>query len=92
MSIFSVANSFGLDDSGLLYSVPGRTAAVFSARQTGQAVAQFFHGPAPGPISYDQHDTGRQQNIVASMFDGVGWQVPRLLEQMPRRPTSTSTR
>ena len=32
VSIFNVKGSFGLDRSGLLYSVPGRTAAVFSAR------------------------------------------------------------
>jgi len=84
VSIFSVADSFGLDHSGLLYSVPGRTAAVFSARRTGQAVAQFFFtAPDHGPISYDYHDTGEQQKIVASAFDGVGWQVPGLLEQMP---------
>jgi 2-polyprenyl-6-methoxyphenol hydroxylase-like FAD-dependent oxidoreductase len=84
VSIFSVADSFGLDHAGLLYSVPGRTAAVFSARPTGRAVAQFFFtAPDHGPISYDYHDTGPQQKIVASAFDGVGWQVPRLLEQMP---------
>jgi 2-polyprenyl-6-methoxyphenol hydroxylase-like FAD-dependent oxidoreductase len=85
VSIFSVADSFGLDHSGLLYSVPGRTAAVFSARQSGHAVAQFFFLSADrGPISYDHHDTGQQQKIVASAFDDVGWQVPRLLEQMPK--------
>ncbi len=84
VSIFSVADSFGLDHSGLLYSLPGRTAAVFSARQTGQAVAQFFFtAPDQAPISYDYHDTGQQQKIVASAFDGVGWHAPRLLEQMP---------
>ena len=84
VSIFSVADSFGLDHSGLLYSVPGRTAAVFSARQTGQAVAQFFFtAPDQAPISYDYHDTGQQQKIVASAFEGVGWHVPRLLGQMP---------
>jgi 2-polyprenyl-6-methoxyphenol hydroxylase-like FAD-dependent oxidoreductase len=83
VSIFSVANSFGLDHAGLLYSVPGRTAAVFSARQTGRAVAQFFFA-APGgtPVSYDYRDTGQQQEIVARAFDGVGWHVPALLAQM----------
>jgi 2-polyprenyl-6-methoxyphenol hydroxylase-like FAD-dependent oxidoreductase len=84
VSIFSVADSFDLDHSGLLYSVPGRTAAIFSARHTGQAVAQFFFtAPDQAPISYDYHDTGQQQKIVASAFEGVGWHVPRLLEQMP---------
>jgi 2-polyprenyl-6-methoxyphenol hydroxylase-like FAD-dependent oxidoreductase len=80
VSIFSVANTFGLDHSGLLHSVPGRTAAVFSARQTGRAVAQFFFaGP---PIDYDYRDSAQQQKIVAEAFDGMGWHVPALLGQI----------
>jgi 2-polyprenyl-6-methoxyphenol hydroxylase-like FAD-dependent oxidoreductase len=83
VSIFSVANSFGLDHAGLLYSVPGRTAAVFSARQTGRAVAQFFFAAPDGtPVSYDYRDAGQQQEIVARAFDGVGWHVPTLIGQM----------
>jgi 2-polyprenyl-6-methoxyphenol hydroxylase-like FAD-dependent oxidoreductase len=83
VSIFSVADSLGLDHSGLLYSVPGRTSAVFSARQSGRAVAPFFFAaPDRVPVSYDYRDTGRQQAIVARAFDGVGWHVPALLGQM----------
>jgi 2-polyprenyl-6-methoxyphenol hydroxylase-like FAD-dependent oxidoreductase len=83
VSIFSVADSFGLDHAGLLYSVPGRTAAVFSARPAGRAVAQFFFAVPDGvPVGYDYRDTGQQQEIVARAFDGVGWHVPTLLGQM----------
>ena len=83
VSIFSVANSFGLDHAGLLYSVPGRTAAVFSARQTGRAVAQFFFSaPAGTPVCHDHLDAGQQRQIVARAFGGVGWHVPALLGQM----------
>jgi 2-polyprenyl-6-methoxyphenol hydroxylase-like FAD-dependent oxidoreductase len=80
VSIFSVANSLGLDHSGLLYSVPGRTAAIFSTRDPGQAVAQFFFaGP---PAGYDHRDSAGQQKIVADAFAGVGWRVPEMLAQM----------
>jgi 2-polyprenyl-6-methoxyphenol hydroxylase-like FAD-dependent oxidoreductase len=83
VSIFSVANSFGLDHSGLLYSVPGRTAAVFSARQTDRAVAQFFVAAPDGePVSYDYRDAGQQQEMLGRAFDGMGWHVPALLGQM----------
>ena len=88
VSIFTVANSFGLTRAGQLYSVPGRTAAVFSARQPGQAVAQFFFC-AP-EISYDYCDTGQQQQILARAFAGVGWHVPELLSQLPAAPDSVS--
>jgi 2-polyprenyl-6-methoxyphenol hydroxylase-like FAD-dependent oxidoreductase len=82
--IFSVANSFGRAGAGLLYSVPGKTAAVFSTPRTGRAIAQFFFtAPDQDPISYDYHDTGQQQKILASAFEGVGWQVPALLGQLP---------
>ena len=80
VSIFSVANSLGLHHSGLLHSVPGRTAAIFSTRDPGQAVAQFFFA---GPSAGDDHrDCAGQQKILASAFDGVGWHVPALLGQM----------
>ena len=48
VSIFSVDGSFGLDHAVLLYSVPGRTAAVFSARRARRAVAQFFFAAPDG--------------------------------------------
>jgi len=81
VSIFSVTDPCGLDHEGLLYSVPGRTASVFSARQPGQAVAQFFFaGPGPG---CDYSDAAKQQKILADAFSGVGWHVPGLLSQLP---------
>src|SRR5690349_307395 len=84
VSIFGVPDRYGLDHEGQLYSVPGKTAAVFSAPGTGQAVAQFFF-TAPGgePIDFDYRDTGQQQKILAGVYSGVGWHVPDLLRQMP---------
>jgi len=84
VSIFSVPDRYGLDHEGLLYSVPGRTAAIFSAPGTDEAVAQFFFTAPDGePVDYDYHDTARQQKILARAFEGVGWHVPDLLGQMP---------
>ena len=85
VSIFNVEGSFGLDHSGLLHSVPGRTAAVFSARQPGQAVAQFFFtAPAPGtPVPFGDRDSAQQRKILASEFESAGWRVPELLAQLP---------
>jgi 2-polyprenyl-6-methoxyphenol hydroxylase-like FAD-dependent oxidoreductase len=81
--IFSVANSFGLDHSGLLFSTPGRTAAVFSTRQPDRAVAQFFFTAPPGSqIRYDHRDAGQQPQIVTRALAGMGWHVPALLSQM----------
>jgi 2-polyprenyl-6-methoxyphenol hydroxylase-like FAD-dependent oxidoreductase len=84
VSIFGVPDRYGLDHEGQLYSVPGKTAAVFSAPGTGQAVAQFFF-TAPGgePIEFDYRDIGQQQKILASVYQDVGWHVPDLLGEMP---------
>jgi 2-polyprenyl-6-methoxyphenol hydroxylase-like FAD-dependent oxidoreductase len=83
VSIFSAPNSFGLDHAGLLCSVPGRTAGVFSAGDD-RAIAQLYFA-APG-LSYDYRDTGRQKQIVAEAFAGMGWRVPELMAAMERAP------
>jgi 2-polyprenyl-6-methoxyphenol hydroxylase-like FAD-dependent oxidoreductase len=82
VSIFGVNGSFGLDHAGLLCSTPGKTAAVFSAQEPEQAVAQFFFTPTE-PIRFDYGDTDEQRKILASAFQDVGWHVPELLAQLP---------
>ena len=83
VSIFSVPNTFGLDHAGLLCSVPGRTAGVFSDGD-GQAIAQlYFTAPA---TSYDHRDTAGNQQIVAEAFAEMGWRVPELMAAMEQAP------
>ena len=84
VSIFTLRDSFGLDRSGLLHSVPGRTAGVFSSGSGDQAIAQFYF-TAPG-VSHDYRDTAQQRKILADSFAGVGWRVPQLLAAMPDAP------
>ena len=83
VSIFSVPDSFGLDRGGLLCSVPGRTAGVFSAGDN-RAIAQLYF--AAPPISYDHRDTAQQKKIVAETFARMGWRVPELLAAMAAAP------
>jgi 2-polyprenyl-6-methoxyphenol hydroxylase-like FAD-dependent oxidoreductase len=83
VSIFSMPDSFGLDHAGLLCSVPGRTAGVFSAGDE-KAIAQlYFTATASG---YDHRDTARHKQIVAEAFADMGWQVPELLAAMRQAP------
>ncbi len=93
VSIFSVANSFGLDHSGLLYSVPGRTAAVFSARHTGRAVAQFFFAAPDGARSATTTaiPAGSRRSWPGPSTGWAGTCRP-CWARWPRRTTSTSTR
>jgi 2-polyprenyl-6-methoxyphenol hydroxylase-like FAD-dependent oxidoreductase len=80
VSIFSTTNVLNLDHTGLLYSVPGKTASIYSARDNTEAIAMlYFTSP---PIAYDYHNVPRQKEIVAEMFAEEGWQVPQLLQEM----------
>jgi 2-polyprenyl-6-methoxyphenol hydroxylase-like FAD-dependent oxidoreductase len=79
-SIFTTPNFAGLDRAGLLYSVPGRTAGLFAAGDTDRAIAQLYF-TAPD-LRYDPRDTAGQREIVAAHFEGLGWQVLRLLTEM----------
>lgn len=81
-SIFTVPNFADLDRAGLLYSVPGRTAGLFAAGDPARAIAQFYF-TAPD-LRYDWRGGAKQeQDIVTGQFGGLGWQVPRLLAEMP---------
>jgi 2-polyprenyl-6-methoxyphenol hydroxylase-like FAD-dependent oxidoreductase len=84
VSVFTVPNVAGLDRAGLLYSVPGRTAGLFAAGDPDSAIAQFYF-TAPG-LRWDPGDAAGQQQILTETFAGLGWQVPRLLAEMPAAP------
>ena len=81
VSIFTVPDVDGLDRTGLLYGVPGRTAGLFAVGDPGRGIAQFYF-TAPG-LRWDPRDAAGQQQILAETFAGLGWQVPRLLAEMP---------
>jgi 2-polyprenyl-6-methoxyphenol hydroxylase-like FAD-dependent oxidoreductase len=73
-----------LDHTGRFYTVPGKTAGVYSARHNAEAKAMFVF--ASPPLDYDRHDVGQQKQILAETFAGEGWEVPRLLEAMWAAP------
>jgi 2-polyprenyl-6-methoxyphenol hydroxylase-like FAD-dependent oxidoreductase len=80
VSIFTTPNHLDLDGWELMYSTPGKTAAVYPARHDTEAKAMFFFASEPFP--YDRHDIGGQKKILAEAFAGGGWEVPRLFEAM----------
>jgi 2-polyprenyl-6-methoxyphenol hydroxylase-like FAD-dependent oxidoreductase len=80
VAIFTTSNHFDLDGWELMYSTPGKTAAMYPARHNIEAKAMFFFSSQP--LRYDRHDIGGQKKILARAFAGVGWEVPRLLEAM----------
>jgi 2-polyprenyl-6-methoxyphenol hydroxylase-like FAD-dependent oxidoreductase len=83
VSIFSMPGWPGLDHAGLLCSVPGRTAGVFSVGDN-RAIAQLFF--AASDVSHDHRDVAQQKQVVVEAFAGMGWRVPQLLAAMQQAP------
>ncbi len=80
VAIFTTENHLNLDHTGRFYSVPGKTAGVYSARDNTEAKALFVF--AAESLNYDRRDTMQQKVILANAFAGQGWEIPTLLNAM----------
>ncbi|MDX6471921.1 MAG: hypothetical protein QOK22_737 [Gaiellaceae bacterium] len=84
VSTFGTTNFLDLDRAGVLYSTPGKTASIYSARDNTEAIAMlYFNSPA---LDYDYRDIRRQKEILAETFAEEGWHIPELLRQMRQAP------
>lgn len=85
ISIFTLENYLRLDHCELIYSAPGHTAGMYSARNNTEAKGLFiFQSPR---LKYPYHDTGAQKKIVTEKFvNEKGWEVPTLLKAMQKAP------
>ncbi|MDX2972391.1 FAD-dependent monooxygenase [Kribbella solani] len=83
-SICTVDNHLGLDHSGQILNVPGKTVGIYSARNNTEAKALFYF--ASDPLAYDRRDADAQKAIVAERFAGIGWEVPTLLDGLRTAP------
>ena len=62
-----------------IFSVPGRT-ALLNGYDNQTDVAPAFR--TKREIDYDHHDRAQQRRITHDHFDGLGWKVPAMLEQV----------
>jgi 2-polyprenyl-6-methoxyphenol hydroxylase-like FAD-dependent oxidoreductase len=84
VATFSAPNHLRLGETSLIYSVPGRSVTVSSDRDPDEAtVALIFASP---PLSYDRQDVAQQKAILTAAYEGVGWEVPRLLRALEGAP------
>jgi 2-polyprenyl-6-methoxyphenol hydroxylase-like FAD-dependent oxidoreductase len=63
------------------YSELGRIAAIWSSR--GDANVKACFGFAAPSLQIGLHDRLQQQQALKTVYEGIGWEVPRLLEMMP---------
>ncbi|MDQ6598150.1 FAD-dependent oxidoreductase [Bacillus salipaludis] len=81
ISIFTLENYLNLDHRQLLYTVPGKTVGMYSARDNTEARGMFLF--QSNELEYDRHDTEYQKNLVENAFVGQsGWETLPLLKSM----------
>ena len=81
LGVFSLPNYLGLDGRMLAYSAPGKTAAMYPVRQTGQARALFLFRTAE-ELHYDHRDLDQQRRLLREAFAEQAWELPRLLSNL----------
>lgn len=80
LCVYSVPNYLKLDRMEIQYSELGRIAAMWSSRNDQNAKACFGF---VAPSRIDLRDRAQQQQALRTVYAGIGWEVPRLLEMMP---------
>jgi 2-polyprenyl-6-methoxyphenol hydroxylase-like FAD-dependent oxidoreductase len=86
VGVFTTDNYLGLGEASIqMYGVPGKLVAVRSTRGN-QVLAAFFLFKQPAKLRYDYYDVAQHKQLLAEVFAGEGWEVPRLLEKMHTAP------
>jgi 2-polyprenyl-6-methoxyphenol hydroxylase-like FAD-dependent oxidoreductase len=84
LCVYTVPNYLSLDRVEMQYSELGRIAAIWSSR--GDANAKACFGFVAPSARVDLRDRAQQQQVLRTVYEGIGWEVPRLLEMMPSAP------
>ncbi|MEV0229783.1 FAD-dependent monooxygenase [Nonomuraea sp. NPDC050786] len=83
LAIVSVPGHRELDGRMELVAGVGRMAGVYGARHMDEGRAGFFFR-TPRPLDYHHRDVPRQKELLRAHFEGMGRQVPQLLEELDR--------
>jgi len=83
VAIFGMPNHLQLDHSGVICGMPGRAAALSSARAPERATGMFvFRSSAAWDCG--RRDPAEQRWLIQNHYAGMTWQVPRMLDAMWR--------
>ncbi|GAA3730535.1 FAD-dependent monooxygenase [Plantactinospora mayteni] len=78
---FTLPNDLGLAHEAVTYSAPGRMATVYAPGCT-DTLHGFLMTARPQPPLAELGDVDAQRDLMARVFTGDRWQVPRLLDAM----------
>jgi len=84
LCVYTAPNYLNLDRLEMQYTELGRVAAIWSSR--GDANAKACFGFAAPHAHVDLRDRAQQHQVLTKVYDGIGWEVPKLLEMIPSAP------
>ncbi|MFI8987922.1 FAD-dependent monooxygenase [Streptomyces antimycoticus] len=77
-AIFTMPNTFGLSREVMMWNTPGKAAALYAVGDDDELHAFLnFHQPEPPLDALRNPDA--QRDLVATVFAGAGWEVPRMV-------------
>jgi 2-polyprenyl-6-methoxyphenol hydroxylase-like FAD-dependent oxidoreductase len=80
---FTMPNTFGLSHEALLWSTPGRGAALYAVRDS-EELHGFLVFARPDPPYHAFRDPEAQRDLVAATFADDGWEIPAMVTAMQK--------
>lgn len=80
---FTISNDFHLSQEALVYSTPGRTAALYAAGKSNTLHVLFGFASKEQP-NVNHNDYDQQRKLMTSQFAGLGWKIPHLVKAMQK--------
>ncbi|MEV4369770.1 FAD-dependent monooxygenase [Nonomuraea sp. NPDC049637] len=83
LAVASVPDFLGLEGRMEALAGEGYMAAVYSAAHMDDARAGFLFRTTE-PLDYHYRDVARQKELLRERFGGLGWHIPRILDEVDR--------
>ncbi|MEV4013154.1 FAD-dependent monooxygenase [Nonomuraea angiospora] len=84
LAVVSVPNHLGLDGRTEVIAGARRMAGIGTVHMDDARAVFLFR--TPRQLDYHHRDVPRQKELLREHFEGMGWEVPRLLEELDRTP------
>jgi 2-polyprenyl-6-methoxyphenol hydroxylase-like FAD-dependent oxidoreductase len=79
-SVFTVDGNLGEQSYAYMYNTPNNMATVYFYNQDSADALLAFR--AADKVTYDRNNIPQQKQIVIDAFEGIGWKVPEILEEL----------
>ncbi|MFI6733342.1 FAD-dependent monooxygenase [Nonomuraea sp. NPDC050451] len=84
LAVVSVPDHLGLDGRTEVIAGAGRMVGIGSVQRDDARAVFLFR--TPRQLDYHHRDVPRQKELLREHFEGMGWEVPRLMAELDRTP------